>query len=402
MEARFGHDFSGVRVHADPRAAQSAEDMNARAYTSGQNVVFGPGQLAPETHEGRRLLAHELTHVVQQEGGHGSLSSTAATEAEARRNGETIQSGQTAQVASSAPAGSLQREDKPKVSGGVSTERSAESKTDGPTNKFSYEAFVKLPILRNGKVGSFSFLEDLKVTNKGTRQSAEPFPLSFSDLSSIQGSAALKLMSFELPPLKLGKVGELSLEGSLTQSGTLKQTFGDKGAFTQDLTTKGTVEGGFKSSSLLPSRLGTLNLGATLGATGTLQQTFGGDKPGFVPSATGELGTSAKFLSPLSSRPSLTLGGLLGNQGQLSIEGKGGLEAGISGAEGPSLKPSASVEVGLTGKRTGKSRGDGAKETSGIESFLKLKVGGEGEVDLQKGGIKSNAFNIGITGGVKF
>ncbi|MCA9239547.1 MAG: DUF4157 domain-containing protein, partial [Planctomycetales bacterium] len=56
----------GVRVHTDGRAAASARDVSANAYTVGHNVVFGAGRFAPETHEGRRLIAHELTHVVQQ------------------------------------------------------------------------------------------------------------------------------------------------------------------------------------------------------------------------------------------------------------------------------------------------------------------------------------------------
>ena len=66
MEQRFGRDFSGVRVHADGAAARSAQDIHARAYTAGKQLVFGAGQFAPSTTEGRRLLAHELTHVVQQ------------------------------------------------------------------------------------------------------------------------------------------------------------------------------------------------------------------------------------------------------------------------------------------------------------------------------------------------
>jgi hypothetical protein len=66
MELRLGHDFSGVRVHSDAIAERSAKDMNANAYTVGHNVVFGAGRFTPGTHEGRRLIAHELTHVVQQ------------------------------------------------------------------------------------------------------------------------------------------------------------------------------------------------------------------------------------------------------------------------------------------------------------------------------------------------
>lgn len=66
MERRFGHDFSKVRVYTGDAAEQSARDVNAHAYTVGHNIVFGASQFAPGTHIGRRLIAHELTHVVQQ------------------------------------------------------------------------------------------------------------------------------------------------------------------------------------------------------------------------------------------------------------------------------------------------------------------------------------------------
>lgn len=69
MESRFGHDFSQVRVHTDARAAESARAVSANAYTSGQNLVFGARMYEPGTERGRRLLAHELTHVVQQRPG---------------------------------------------------------------------------------------------------------------------------------------------------------------------------------------------------------------------------------------------------------------------------------------------------------------------------------------------
>ena len=65
-EPRFGADFGQVRVHTDAKAAEAASSVNALAYTVGTNVVFGAAQYAPETFAGRRLLAHELTHVVQQ------------------------------------------------------------------------------------------------------------------------------------------------------------------------------------------------------------------------------------------------------------------------------------------------------------------------------------------------
>ena len=68
MEQRFGYDFSRVRVHSGGAAEQSARDVNAHAYTVGHDIVFDAGRFAPGTHEGRRLIAHELTHVVQQSG----------------------------------------------------------------------------------------------------------------------------------------------------------------------------------------------------------------------------------------------------------------------------------------------------------------------------------------------
>jgi hypothetical protein len=68
MEPRFGHDFSQVRVHSGASAAISARQVNANAYTAGHHIVFAAGQFAPGTNAGQRLIAHELTHVVQQSG----------------------------------------------------------------------------------------------------------------------------------------------------------------------------------------------------------------------------------------------------------------------------------------------------------------------------------------------
>lgn len=68
FEPRFGVDFSQVRVHADSRAAEIANSLNARAFTVGSSIAFGAGRYSPHSDEGRHLLAHELTHVVQQSG----------------------------------------------------------------------------------------------------------------------------------------------------------------------------------------------------------------------------------------------------------------------------------------------------------------------------------------------
>jgi hypothetical protein len=69
MESRFRHDFSGVRVHTGAKATESAEAINAHAYTSGRDMVFNSGRYDPGSAPGRRLIAHELAHIVQQQEG---------------------------------------------------------------------------------------------------------------------------------------------------------------------------------------------------------------------------------------------------------------------------------------------------------------------------------------------
>ncbi|MCA9936158.1 MAG: DUF4157 domain-containing protein [Anaerolineales bacterium] len=66
MEPRFGHSFSQVRVHTDAKATKSARAVNAKAYTVGQHIIFGEKQYSPRTNIGKNLLAHELTHTIQQ------------------------------------------------------------------------------------------------------------------------------------------------------------------------------------------------------------------------------------------------------------------------------------------------------------------------------------------------
>ncbi len=69
MEPRFGRDFSGVRIHLGTEPEALSQSLHARAFTVGEHIAFGPGQYRPDTETGRKLIAHELTHVVQQRGG---------------------------------------------------------------------------------------------------------------------------------------------------------------------------------------------------------------------------------------------------------------------------------------------------------------------------------------------
>ncbi|MEH2111141.1 eCIS core domain-containing protein [Nostoc sp.] len=68
MEQAFGTDFSGVKIHTDSRSDQLNQSIQARAFTTGQDIFFRQGEYAPESNGGKELLAHELTHVVQQNG----------------------------------------------------------------------------------------------------------------------------------------------------------------------------------------------------------------------------------------------------------------------------------------------------------------------------------------------
>jgi outer membrane protein OmpA-like peptidoglycan-associated protein len=82
FEARFGHDFGGVRVHTGSHAAAATQAVNALAFTTGNDIVFAPGHYAPDTEAGKRLLAHELTHTIQQgQGAPRSLQRAACPQA---------------------------------------------------------------------------------------------------------------------------------------------------------------------------------------------------------------------------------------------------------------------------------------------------------------------------------
>jgi len=91
MEPRFGHDFSRVRVHSDGEAGQSCQAINALAYAVGDHVVFGQGRYQPATTAGRRLLSHELAHVVQQGSAPRLKGAAAAAVAGASGAGSVVQ-----------------------------------------------------------------------------------------------------------------------------------------------------------------------------------------------------------------------------------------------------------------------------------------------------------------------
>lgn len=105
---RFGHDFSDIRVHNGPLAAASALSVDANAYTVGKHIVFGSGNHLPSSEKGRRLLAHELAHTIQQESGAGFARSAISqpqdsTELEANTAADAVMASQPPQLSSGHP-----------------------------------------------------------------------------------------------------------------------------------------------------------------------------------------------------------------------------------------------------------------------------------------------------------
>jgi len=129
FEPRFGHDFSKVRVHTDEKAAESAQAVNALAYTVGSDVVFRNNHYQPRSGSGQNLLAHELTHVIQQDHGnaHGLASASrhdASFEREADHVAENMRTGQSAVPNISASGLALRRDEAP----GAATTADAEQR----------------------------------------------------------------------------------------------------------------------------------------------------------------------------------------------------------------------------------------------------------------------------------
>lgn len=117
MEQHFGHDFSDVRIHTDSKASDSAKAVQAHAYTVGSDIVFQSGRYSPGSGDGQRMLAHELTHVVQQRSGPVDGTPTSGGikvsdpsdrfEREAESTAEQVMSGMSA---APAPAAGAQRQ----------------------------------------------------------------------------------------------------------------------------------------------------------------------------------------------------------------------------------------------------------------------------------------------------
>jgi hypothetical protein len=189
MESHLGHDFSRVRVHTDERAAESASEVNALAYTIGQDIVFAHGRYAPRSAEGQKLLAHELTHTIQQSAGPSHPGGTApigAPHSHLEREADMAAAGLSmgSHLAATATSGpSLQKKDP------TPEEVAGEALKTGPKDKKEKAQFEKA-----GKA-------EAAVEKKGTKITRVEIPAAGKD----EAVKAVTTPEFEAAASKCGK-----------------------------------------------------------------------------------------------------------------------------------------------------------------------------------------------------
>jgi hypothetical protein len=217
MESRFGRSLEQVRVHTGPRAAESADALDSKAFSVGREVIFGKGNYAPDTVEGRRLLAHELTHVLQQAGGTGpgaapdkSPRPERQSEQEADRISQSVADTTAAQAApvqlSAAPVG-IQR--KPKK---VLSDAELEEKSKDPAFKQQLDSAIAGEKKRTSAKGS-------ELRAKYTRE-AESQPSGKADFSSLGLDQAHQQVDRTDTPMSEGEVKQAIMDAWRKAFGT--------------------------------------------------------------------------------------------------------------------------------------------------------------------------------------
>ena len=404
MEPRFGHDFSGVRVHTDTMAAQSAQAVNALAYTVGNEIVLGEGRHPAGSNDARGLLAHELTHVVQQtKRGAGADFSVASAEREADVNSERIRSGGSGHVSSGAPTGRMLR--KP-AQGEFKIEGGGSAKGSAFTYKFGYFTELSVSLFPWLKGARLAFLQDVKLATQGTAEREMPggstqalHLLGAQDIDTFSNQATLGLLQVEVPKL---------LREMLTFSPSV-QAFGKNsfhhGEATGSLGVTAKLNATLKSISLLPSRFGELTLAGSLTGAGSVERLLGKTdrKERTIPKATATAVLEGQYKSPDMRGPIVTLFGALGDRARITLGGQGSFSTTVKPEERSSADPAKVLSPGLASQLSGEASaglvGSGKREPSII-----VKIASEVSVDLQKRVLDSTtqATTVSVSAGGKF
>lgn len=274
MERHFGHDFGRVQVHTGAQAAASARAVNALAYTVGQHVVFGEQRYAPATHAGRRLLAHELAHVVQQHDARFSPDDLMLAgdrwEREADAAAQAVVDGGRAAIQQRSPQAMIARFTESRTTteadgSTVQVERILtpgrcrqvpETRTQSSGDITSQQAFLEINACRGrvsgGARGEINYGDAINdaaaaaarlLTNLGSGQRPDQAVRSFeSDLRQLTPSARLRF-NLGAPGFRanLEGTGQASVAGGASGQGQLRLEF-DVGPVT--IGAQGTVQGG--------------------------------------------------------------------------------------------------------------------------------------------------------------
>lgn len=367
MERRLGHDFANVRVHSGPDAAASARALQAQAYTVGSDVVFGADRYRPRDPAGQALLAHELTHVVQQTAGsaRAATGSPQAAEAEAQRNQQELPTGRPLAVSQGLagptlqrqadklteekekkkektvkPKGEISRTGKKKTTDKTTIEedgKTQEETTVKPENKFSFKTTIGLPVLPGGRLGPFTLLDDLKLTAKTTRTQEEPIPVGGTQLDDIDTELAFKLIQWRVSDLTGASIGlsagqkttfgqDPSTKGRLGFSGDVKGGLQEDFSFGSLKLTGSTSFSGSVTDTLRGPADTKTSLGATAkGGLSFTSPTFGvfGADTQVVAGASGTAGATFTDSSKTGSTRSLSAGG----SGELGLKSKLGSQS---------------------------------------------------------------------------
>ena len=196
MESRFGRDFSGVRIHTDAQAARSAQAVQAHAYTVGRDIVFADRRYAPASQEGRHLLAHELAHVVQQDGAEAAsgapvaIAEHDASEDQADRAADRAMGGGIAGAAADAAHGNTSGSGSGSGSAGLAANVSASA---------SATAFGSIPAgLQRQSTGELPPIDDESLTRPGPAATCIQDVVG-EDIPSLLQADAVTIVEFGAP-----------------------------------------------------------------------------------------------------------------------------------------------------------------------------------------------------------
>jgi hypothetical protein len=377
-ESRFGYDFSEIRLHDNKPASDAAQKIDARAFTLGNNIFLGNAETS--SFQRKNLMAHELTHVIQQAKANGSQDNGFNAENEADLNGQKIFGNEGISVHSKSSPGKIQRKPKSKVS--VESSGTKKKEGDKPAkgeNKYTFSAETKLPLPGSRKYGKLSLLDDLKLKISGEKSGEEPISAPV-DLETLKLKLALEIAKLEFESVKSTRFGKFSAGTKIGSDASLTLKYGKGSGIEGEVGGTAGFSLGYKTPNLIPGRFGSLGAETTLGATGSITGTAGNEESKFVPKLGGKAAFGLKYSSP-SFR-----GGPLGDKATVDI-GAGTAVSGSLTPEKRGIKAEGSGEIGLTGKSKG-----------GIERFVKVKLTRDVTIDQKAGEARTHGGSLVIGG----